>query len=273
MDEKIVFAVVLGLFAQANFSGACLAAENYQANKPGCANSGSYKLAQAKPEDKAGPAREKAAPAATPVNNAGSSTDKPAAAGAASPAAAQKAAEPEDPAFNEHLSRGVSFFNQNKLDDALTEFNKALELGKYNTAVRNWLGAVYQRKNDHEKAAAIYEEVVDLDPGYPEAHNNLGYSYQMLEKYPEAEKEYARALELKPALIEARFNLACVLQLEQKYEDSTKEFEIVLKADPARTDCYLHLGEVARESKDFDKALLYYNKALDELKKQDKKIN
>ena len=93
----------------------------------------------------------------------------------------------------------------------------------------------------------------------------------MLEKYPEAEKEYARALELKPALIEARFNLACVLQLEQKYEDSTKEFEIVLKADPARTDCYLHLGEVARESKDFDKALLYYNKALDELKKQDKK--
>jgi tetratricopeptide (TPR) repeat protein len=233
-------------------------------NKPDCLNFDKYKLAQA-----ASSADKNAGAVAKPSDKASNAAAKPADKSAGSPSA--KPGDLDNPAFTAALNKGIGLFNKNKSDEAIVEFLKALELNPNNTAVRNWMGAAYQRMNKHDKAVEIYEQVIELDPNYSEAHNNLGFSYQQLQDYEKAENEYKRALELKPGFVEARFNLACVLQLEKKNDEAIGEFENVLKMEPTRTECYLHIGDIAKDNKDYDKALSFYNKALAEAKKAGKK--
>jgi tetratricopeptide (TPR) repeat protein len=256
MDQKILFCVLLSVFAQYT---SCAQAQNDQQKKSASplTRFDAMKLAEA-----AAASSTQAAPAARPADKP--SENQPA-------AAAGKPEVKEDPAVSEYITRGAALVNKSKWDDALIEFNKALELSKYNTAVRNWIGYVYLKKNDNNKAIEIYKEIIELDPDYFEAHNNLGQAYQNTADYENAEIEYTRALELKPAFVPSRFNLATVLENENKNEDALREFENVLKSDPNWTDCYLHIGNMARATKDFDKAMVYYNKALADLTKQGNK--
>ena len=265
------------------------AATRVAANKPECQAFDKLKRAAARLEAKTSGSMShnfglagniQIADASAPAATAGSKpADKPADKGTAAAAkAADKSTSPaakpgalDNPAFTAALNKGIGLFNKNKADEAIVEFLKALELSPNNTAVRNWMGAAYQRMNKHDKAVEIYEQVVELDPIYAEAHNNLAFSYQQLQDYEKAENEYKRALELKPGFVEARFNLACVLQLEKKNDEAITELENVLKMDPQRTECYLHIGDIAKDKKDYDKALSFYNKAMAEVKKAGKK--
>ncbi len=279
VEQRLILAVVLSFIAEAG------TLQNAEAMPPGqtgkkpanltkIAAVGDAKAAQ-KPADKAAaPTKTAAAAPAKPTpaapSAAGSAAAKPAdkaPAGAAASAGAP-AQKPLDPAFTAALNKGIDLFNKNKIDEALVEFLKALEIESNNTAVRNWMGAAYQRQNKHKEAIEIYEQVVQLDPDYAEAHNNLAFSYQSTQDYEKAESEYKRALELKPAMLQARLNLATVLQKEKKYDEALKEYEAVLKADPSKTECYLFMGDLAKDLKDTDKAMKYYNKAL-EINKKD----
>jgi tetratricopeptide (TPR) repeat protein len=259
MDQRLLFAVLLSLSVQAGYSSCAKATQELQSAPDLQAKLDHLKIAQAKPE--ANPA----APGAPPAASA-KPADKPAEQQAGNPAA-QKPQEAHNPAFAEHNDKGADLYKKSKYDEALTEFNQALELIPNNTVMMNWIGLCYQGKNDQTKAAEMFEKIIELDPDYADVHNNLGHSYYVLQDYEKSEKAYKRAIELNPKSADFHYNFARLLQQLQRWEEAVKEFEETLKLDPTRTEVFLDMGNIYRELKDYDKALQYYDKALDALKK------
>jgi arylsulfatase A-like enzyme/predicted Zn-dependent protease len=112
--------------------------------------------------------------------------------------------------------------------------------------------AAVQRGKPQE-AIAIYREVLDKNPKFPDAWGQLASAYRAAGMLPEAATAYKRALEMTPSLRqELALSLGSVLLDQGKYDEAAAHAELALTAQeaPAR----LLLGRIALARKDFGAA-------------------
>ena len=121
----------------------------------------------------------------------------------------------------EHNKIGTKLVEQGKLDAAIIEFQKALDLdAKYFPACLN-LAYAYDKMNRVEEAIAAYRAAIDAQPQSFFAHNNLGVLYDKQGLYDSAiaEFETAAGRTLQPAQVE-RLLLCLGNEYEPPYEIS-----------------------------------------------------
>lgn len=71
-------------------------------------------------------------------------------------------------------------------------------------------GLVAQRAGDLRRAEALYQNVLELDPGHVRALNNLGVIYMGQRKRDKAIALFGRAVVLKKDYVDPYYNLACL---------------------------------------------------------------
>ena len=154
---------------------------------------------------------------------------------------------------------GVAYLNQQKLDQALKEFQQALAADKDNAAAQLNLGIallnlaqvapaeaalqraaqlapndpavwynfglLHRNNGQAEQALSDFSKAATLAPDDAYAHYFLGDLYLQQQKYADAEKEFRRAVELDPVSVSAEFGLARALQREGKSADAKPHFE------------------------------------------------
>ena len=99
--------------------------------------------------------------------------------------------------------RGKIYLLTNEINKAEVEFRKATTVDCLNA-----LGAVYDSKQEHEKAQRLYKMAISKDPNYIDAYNNLGLSLLLSDKYEEAVFYLESACALPEANVAYRANLA-----------------------------------------------------------------
>ncbi|MCL5024446.1 MAG: tetratricopeptide repeat protein [Nitrospirae bacterium] len=94
-----------------------------------------------------------------------------------------------------HYQLGVSYLNDNNIQPAFVEFQKALELSPDDKEVLNGIGVIYLLKlEDYPKAIEYFQKALRSDKNFSEAENNLGFAYEKMERYGEAILSYKAAL-------------------------------------------------------------------------------
>lgn len=85
-----------------------------------------------------------------------------------------------------HTELGAAYFQQNKLEVALGEFNYAIHIDpKYGQAY-NGLGLVYAALGEDAKADANFKKAIEVQPGNSESHNNYGSFLCARKRYDES---------------------------------------------------------------------------------------
>jgi serine/threonine-protein kinase len=98
-----------------------------------------------------------------------------------------------------HVARGVFFYwAHRQYDDALAEFNRALELQPNNALAQQFLGWVYRRRGEWERSIADAQRAQELDPRDPSIPSSLGGIYAALRLWNDAERVELRTLTLDP---------------------------------------------------------------------------
>jgi type IV pilus assembly protein PilF len=94
-----------------------------------------------------------------------------------------------------HYQLGTSYLNNNNIQPAFVQFQKALELDPNNKDIHEMLGVIYLTKlEDYPKAIHHFKEALDIDENFSEAANNLGNAYVNMGKPEKAIQSYKRAL-------------------------------------------------------------------------------
>jgi len=107
-----------------------------------------------------------------------------------------KAQDPTD--SRTWYKQGNAFYDQQKFDQAIGAYRRAIDLEPSNKFAHNNLGVVYMEKKDYSKAISSFKRVLDLDPNYDMAVLNLGIIYDEGMADPaEARKYYQRYIDLK----------------------------------------------------------------------------
>jgi tetratricopeptide (TPR) repeat protein len=140
-------------------------------------------------------------------------------------------------------------YDQGLMEEAVTNFNKALDLDPMDATIHLNLGMALVSLKRQAEAQRHYAEAVRLDPNLAEAHFRLGFELGRQGKDAEAMGHFAESVRLKPEFIEARVNLGVALMHQGRNEEAIQNFQEVLRADPANATALKHmkaLGQAVR---------------------------
>jgi tetratricopeptide (TPR) repeat protein len=152
---------------------------------------------------------------------------------------------PSEPADAASQLGGV-YLVQGRFGEAVTAFQRAVQLRPQVAELYNDLGVAYAQQGCAAEAAASFQQAIQLKPAYAEAHNNLGIVYMQQGRQAEALGHYQQALRLKPDYAEAYNNLGLVLAQQGYLNEAVRHYQQALQLKPDYADAYNNLNLALR---------------------------
>jgi len=188
------------------------------------------------------------------------------------------ASEPDD--FQARCRLGELYFSKGRLDDALVEVKKSIEMAEGLRAEMNRslamyysnLGTIYATKNMSDEAETEFKHALDVFQYDVLALFNLGRVYADKKKFMEAKSYYERLVEITPDDPIAWYNLAGVyveLDNPQVSDYNTIDMAIqcylrTLELDPKHLEASFKLMELALNHKKTDLAVKVMEDAVEQ---------
>ncbi|WP_414622602.1 tetratricopeptide repeat protein [Calothrix sp. CCY 0018] len=133
-------------------------------------------------------------------------------------------------------NRGNSRISQNKLEEALADFNKSIELAPNATDPYLNRGAALEGLGRWDEAIADYNYILELDPSDAMAYNNRGNAKAGLKRWEEAIADYQKSAEKAPNFAFARANYALALYETGQEDKAIREMKNIIRKYPQFPD-------------------------------------
>ena len=133
-------------------------------------------------------------------------------------------------------NRGNSRVGQNKLEDAIADYNKAVELAPKAPDPYLNRGAALEGLKQWEAAISDYNQLLALDPKDPSAYNNRGNAEAGLGQWEAAISDYDKAVELAPTFALARINCALALYQVGQTQEAIRSMRNLTRRYPQFAD-------------------------------------
>jgi len=188
------------------------------------------------------------------------------------------AAEPDD--FQARCRLGELYFSKGRLDDALVEVKKSIEMAEGLRAEMNRslamyysnLGTIYATKNMADEAQVEFKHALEVFPHDVLALFNLGRLHADKKQYLEAKSYYERLVEITPDDPIAWYNIAGVyveLDNPQVSDYNTIDMAIqcylrTLELDPKHLEASFKLMDLALNHKKTDLAIRVMEDAVEQ---------
>ena len=101
-----------------------------------------------------------------------------------------------------HSYRGLAYYRQGKLDEAIAEYKKALTINPDDAKTHGNLGVAYGEQGKYDLEIASFQKVIAINPDDAEAHYNLGVVYDMQGKSEKAIESFQKAISINPKYLE-----------------------------------------------------------------------
>jgi len=135
--------------------------------------------------------------------------------------------------FRAHMNYGLALEAAGRAEEALAEFEKAVEMKAGSYPLIN-LGLAYLRRGREDEALAKLEAAVRQWEDLPEGHLYLARGLKQVGRTEEAEKELRRAIELRPDYMKAWRNLARFLEEEGRTSETLAAYRRLQELDPGK---------------------------------------
>ena len=133
-------------------------------------------------------------------------------------------------------NRGNARISQNKLAEAILDFNRAIELAPEATDPYLNRGAALEGQGKFSAAIEDYNRVLELDPKDAMAYNNRGNAEAGLGQWQEALQDYHKSTELAPAFAWAFANEALALYELHRTDEALRKMKNIARKYPLFPD-------------------------------------
>jgi tetratricopeptide (TPR) repeat protein len=141
---------------------------------------------------------------------------------------------PDEPAI--WSNRGNARVSQNKLTEAIADYEKSIELAPNAPDPYLNRGAALEGLGKWDEAIADYNHVLELEPNDPAAYNNRGNAKGGLGKWNEAIVDYKKAADMAPEYVFARANYALAEYQIGETEEAIRQMKNLVRKYPNFAD-------------------------------------
>jgi tetratricopeptide (TPR) repeat protein len=168
-----------------------------------------------------------------------------------------------NPDYNDALVQlGYILLEDNQPKAALKSFQRALQVDSEQADVYFEIGEIYLADELLDKAASMYRETLRIAANSVGAYKRLGQIASWQDRSDAAVRYYEQGLDIDPADSELHAQLAAVFEARRDYSAATDHYQLSLLLNPRDAACYLGLGRVAEAQQDRELAGSYYRQAL-----------
>ncbi len=146
-----------------------------------------------------------------------------------------------------HTLIGRILFAQNRFEEAITEFQTAIDLDPHTAMHHNNLCFALITQHKYEAGIAECHTALKLDSRFALPRSNLGNALLGQGKTNEAIAEYKKAIELDPREAEAHTGLGMALLDQNKIDDAITEYEKAIEIDPRYAIAHRKLSIALRQ--------------------------
>jgi tetratricopeptide (TPR) repeat protein len=161
-----------------------------------------------------------------------------------------------------HWRLGKAYDSQNRLDEAIVQYQEGIRLQPDDTDAHNSLGVALARKGQTDEAIRQFQEAIRLKPDYAGAHNNLGNALLSIGPVYEAIRQFQEAIRLKPDYAEAHFNLGNALGGKSQISEAISQFQEAIHLKPDYVKAHNNLGIALANNGQMDEAIRQFQEAL-----------
>jgi tetratricopeptide (TPR) repeat protein len=184
--------------------------------------------------------------------------------------------KPKDTEANYNLA--LCLHNQNKTEEALIYYQKAVELNPFLSEAYNNIAIIYKDMGKYDEAEAAFKKAVKVRPDNMNAMSNLSdlkLSQDSSSEYREAlefynKREFSAAKDIllkllgnKPGSVDLLNSLGIVLFKLEEYKDAAEYFDKVISFNCNIAEAHYNSGVCRQHLMDNAKALEEYKKAIE----------
>ena len=165
---------------------------------------------------------------------------------------------------------GNEFFKAGDTDNAIQEYNRALELNPNNAEAHLRLGfLMYNARKMYKEGMEHYYEALKANPSDPRIHHDLGMALLHQRQFDQAIKHLSEALRLMPNGLDKQYNpvgmhynLALAFSYVGRSEEAITHFSEVVRLDPNNAEVHYMLANAMAALGKLDEAIQNYTKAI-----------
>lgn len=160
------------------------------------------------------------------------------------------------------ILRAAAYLQDNKNDEALKAFQKALAFDPQNNTAQTYIGKLNLAKGNTFEAIKMFKTMVQAQPSSVDAHMNLANAYLQDKQYAESEKELKTASRLDPTNPLPDYTLGLQYTSTGRLAEAENLFLKVKSGSPNDGNVYYALGTVYNKQEKFEDAAKNLEKAL-----------
>ena len=159
-----------------------------------------------------------------------------------------------------HFNRGVYFYRQRAMTQALQSYQKVIELDPAQVEAYNNMGILYQDLGDFNRAQEAYQKALEINPRYEKAHNNLGTLFYLTNRYEESIAAFQKALVFNPRNSESYCNLGALYKKIGQVEKAVECYQKALAINPLHGETHYNIGLLYEHVEKIEPAIDHYQK-------------
>jgi len=161
-----------------------------------------------------------------------------------------------------HNYLGYLLFHEDRYEEAVPRFKRALELNPQLSVALFNLGNIHYRRKDMDQAVKCYRKALKTDPRQSGAATQLGLAYLEQGKVDPARRPLERALKVDPGDYWAHLGLSEYHRRKRRPEKAVEHAEAALAIEPKNASVHNYLGIALEVSRRYYQAEAAYKKAL-----------
>ncbi len=164
-------------------------------------------------------------------------------------------------------NRAQSFLDENRIEEAIVEFKKALESQPYDINILWKLAELYIFQSKLDQAATHLEKIVEINRYSAEVEKidvlkKLAQIYLKRDENSRAFEKYYEILRDYPSDPEALYHVGFMSLGQESFDMAFKYLDLLTKLEKKRLDVFFGAGMAALQSQRTNEALVFFKEAL-----------
>jgi tetratricopeptide (TPR) repeat protein len=156
---------------------------------------------------------------------------------------------------------GIQLENQDKPDEAIEYFNKAIQLWPDFLSPNLHLGELLIKRKQYKESIPYLNKVLEVSPNYPIAHVNIGMVLAALGENDAAVKAFEQAIKLDSRCVTAYVNMATVKTQQGLTDEAIQDLRQSIQIYPT-AEAYFNLGFILEMKGEIKESISSYRNAL-----------
>ena len=162
---------------------------------------------------------------------------------------------------SDHLDLGLALLESDNIDEAIIEFNKAIDVEQDYADAYYYRGIGYSLLSDYESAIRDHTITIQLAPEHFKAYNNRGMDHKSKMDFDSAISDFNSAIIINPKYCLAITNRGIIFLEIGELDAAIRDFNEAIMIDNNNSNAYYYRGLAYKLKGNLECAIVDYNKS------------